>query len=298
MPYEELPEHGHDFLASLGAERGLSTNTTQAYRRDLIQYRTTIDECGGALDTRTIHLHLERLRTRELSQASIARKLASIRTYHRFLVAEGYRSDDPTAAIGNPGRMRSLPKALTVDEVLTLLEHPDRTTPLGVRDAAVLEFLYATGCRVTELTTIDLHDVDSETRSALVTGKGNKQRMVPLGSYAVAALERWLPIRLDLRRSGSDSGALFLTARGNRLTRQSVWRIVRNHGTGAGIASERLSPHVLRHSAATHMVEGGADLRTVQEMLGHASLSTTQLYTKVSPELLREILITSHPRGH
>jgi integrase/recombinase XerD len=131
----------------------------------------------------------------------------------------------------------------------------------------------------------------------MVTGKGNKQRIVPLGSYAVSAIESWLPVRLDIRVSGRDSGALFLSSRGNRLNRQSVWRIVQKYGVAAGISESRLSPHVFRHSAATHMVEGGADLRTVQEILGHASLSTTQVYTRVSPEHLREVVVTSHPRG-
>jgi len=297
MHTDALPEHAHDFLASLGAERGLSANTTSAYRRDLVQYRATIDQRGGSADSAAIQAHLEILRDEGLVPSSIARKLASIRTYHRFLVVEGLRDDDPSAAIENQGRSVSLPKALEVDEVVSILEHPDASTELGARDRAILEFLYATGCRVSELTATDLHDVDMETRSVLVTGKGNKQRLVPLGSFAVVALEAWLPARLVLRRPGRDTGALFLTVRGNRISRQSVWRIVRRHGTAAGIAEDRLSPHVFRHSAATHMVEGGADLRTVQEMLGHASLSTTQIYTKVSPEHLREILITSHPRG-
>lgn len=297
MRTDELPEHAHDFLASLGAERGLSPNTTQAYRRDLIQYRTTIDACGGVVDSVTVREHLALLREAGLANASIARKIASIRSYHRFLVVEGLRNDDPTASIGNQTRTQSLPKALSVHEIETILDQPDTATPLGIRDRAILEFLYATGCRVSELTAADLHDMDLETRTVMVTGKGNKQRLVPLGSYAVNALEAWLPIRLNLRVPSRDPGSLFLTARGNRLSRQSVWRLVRTHGSAAGVPEDRLSPHVFRHSAATHMVEGGADLRTVQEMLGHASLSTTQIYTKVSPEHLREVLITSHPRG-
>jgi integrase/recombinase XerD len=297
MHTDELPEHASDFLASLGAERGLSPNTTQAYRRDLVQYQRTVKANGGVADTIAVQQHLANLRGEDLAAASIARKLASIRSYHRFLVIEGLREDDPTASIGTQARSRSLPKALSVEEVSRILEQPDTTIPLGVRDRAILEFLYATGCRVTELTSTDLHDVDIETRSVIVTGKGNKQRLVPLGSYAIEALDAWLPVRLTFRVPERDPGALFLTSRGNRMSRQSVWRLVRTHGTSAGITSDRLSPHVFRHSAATHMVEGGADLRTVQEMLGHASLSTTQIYTKVSPDHLREVLITSHPRG-
>ncbi|KAA3637073.1 MAG: tyrosine recombinase XerD [Armatimonadetes bacterium] len=297
MHTDELPEHAHDFLASLGAERGLAANTVEAYRRDLVQYATTIRSHDSGQDLNVVQAHLGSLRDRGLSDASVARKFASIRAYHRFLVIDGLRSDDPTATIGVPTRRSSIPKALTVEEVTRILDQPDRDTPLGIRDLAILEFLYATGCRVSELTAVDLHDVDVETKTVMVTGKGDKQRIVPVGSYAVAAVGRWLPIRADLRVSGADPGALFLTVRGNRLSRQSVWRIVRSHGSGAGIAEKRLSPHVLRHSAATHMVEGGADLRTVQEMLGHASLSTTQIYTKVSPEHLREVIVTSHPRG-
>ena len=297
MRTDELPDHAHDFLASLGAERGLSPNTTLAYRRDLVQYQRTVAANNGVADSHAVQQHLAQLRENDLAAASIARKLASIRSYHRFLVVEGFRDDDPTASIGTQTRTRSLPKALSVAEVTAIVEQPDTGTPLGVRDRAILEFLYATGCRVTELTSTDLYDVDTETHSVMVTGKGNKQRLVPLGSYAIAALEAWLPVRLTLRLPARDSGALFLTSRGNRMSRQSVWRLVRAHGTAAGVSPDRLSPHVFRHSAATHMVEGGADLRTVQVMLGHASLSTTQIYTKVSPEHLREVLITSHPRG-
>jgi integrase/recombinase XerD len=244
-----------------------------------------------------VHLHLEALRADDLKDTSIARKFASIRAYHAFLITEGYASADPTASIGTPRRTPALPKALTVDQVARLVEAPDTSTPLGRRDRAILEFLYGTGCRVSELTDLDLHDLDFETKTAIVTGKGNKQRLVPIGSFAAEAIQFWLPDRLELRRSGDDSGALFLTARGNRLSRQTVWRIVRTAGESVGIPQMHLSPHVLRHSAATHMVEGGADLRTVQELLGHASLSTTQIYTKVSPEHLREIVLVNHPRG-
>lgn len=297
MPTAALPDHSHDFLASIGAERGLSPNTVMAYRRDLAQYAQTIHEVGGIADADTVLRHMAKLREMGLADTSIARKYASIRSYHRFLVIEGLASHDPTAGIDAPRRPRPIPKALSVTEVVSILEQPDTGDPAGRRDSAILEMLYATGCRVTELTAADLHDVDTETRTVLVTGKGNKQRLVPLGSFALAAIERWLPDRLAFRDSTTDTGALFLTVRGNRMSRQSVWRLVKRHGTSAGIDPSRLSPHVFRHSAATHMVEGGADLRTVQEMLGHASLSTTQIYTMVSPEHLREVLIASHPRG-
>lgn len=297
MTADELPSHGIDFLGSIRAERGLSLNTAHAYRRDLRRYQGTILERGGTTDADTVHAHLAGLREAGLAPSTVARAFATLRSYHRFLVLEGYRDDDPTATVDAPSRPAALPKALTVAEVAHMLETPPDTS-LGIRDRAILEMLYATGCRVTELVSIDLHDLDFETRTVMLTGKGDKQRLVPVGSFAIEAVERWLPKRLDLRVPARDSGALFLTARGNRLSRQSVWRLVRNHGEAAGIDRDRLSPHVLRHSAATHMVEGGADLRTVQELLGHASLSTTQIYTRVSPEQLLEVVLTSHPRAH
>jgi integrase/recombinase XerD len=293
----DLPEHAHEFVASLQAERGLSPNTASAYARDLAQYHETLSDHGYEPTEDAVRSHLEMLRARGLAATSIARKLASIRAYHRFLVVEGFTEQDPTASIDSPRTPSPIPKALTVDEAGRLVEAPNPTTPVGQRDRAILETLYATGCRVSELVGLDLHDVDLDTRSALVTGKGDKERIVPLGRYATNAIQAWLPVRLTMRRSGADPGALFLSTRGNRLSRQAVWRIVRSYGVAAHIEESRLSPHVLRHSAATHMVEGGADLRTVQEILGHASLSTTQVYTRVSPEHLREIVITSHPRG-
>ncbi len=292
-----LPEHAAEFLESMRSERGLSPNTAAAYRRDLVQYGHSVDANPGVGATEAVHIHLDVLRHDGLSNASIARKFASIRAFHRFLITEGYAADDPTAAIDSPRRSASIPKALTVDQVVRLIDTPDLTVALGRRDHSILEVLYATGCRVTELVNLDLHDVDFETGTALVTGKGNKQRLVPIGSYALDAIAVWLEDRLVIRRPGGDSGALFLTVRGNRMSRQTIWRIVDKAGRTAGIEKDLLSPHVLRHSCATHMVEGGADLRTVQEMLGHASISTTQVYTRVSPEHLREVVIVSHPRG-
>jgi len=293
----ELPDHGHEFIVSLRAERGLSPNTASAYARDLAQYHETIMANDGDVSEGTVLAHIATLRRRGLAATSIARKLASIRAYHRFLIAEDLATDDPTAAVDSPTRPKALPKALGIEDVTRLIESPDLTTAMGRRDRAILEMLYATGCRVSELVGLDVYDLDFETDTAMVTGKGNKQRLVPVGSYASHAVREWLDDRLAVRVPGRDPGNLFLTIRGNAMSRQSIWRIVRAHGTTAGIDPERLSPHVLRHSAATHMVEGGADLRTVQEMLGHASVSTTQVYTKVSPEHLREIVITSHPRG-
>jgi integrase/recombinase XerD len=277
-----LPEHGLDFLASVRAERGLSANTADAYGRDLRQYQATVMDSGGARTTDVIRTHLAGLRDAGLADASVARKFASIRAYHRFLVVEGLSEADPTAAIDAPMRRSTLPKALGINEIAAVIAAIPSDNPLHRRDLAIIEVLYGTGCRVSELTGLDLHDVDMENASAIVTGKGKKQRLVPIGRYAMEAVSGWLPDRSTLRKDGQDSEALFVTARGNRMSRQSVWRIVQKYGRAANIESGKLSPHVFRHSAATHMVEGGADLRTVQELLGHASLSTTQFYTHVS----------------
>jgi integrase/recombinase XerD len=237
------------------------------------------------------------LHARGLAAATIARKLAAVRGLHRFLAAEDHEETDPTLLVDGPRRSRSLPKALTVTHVERLLAAPDVSTAAGRRDRAVLEFLYATGARVAELVALDQTDLDLEEHTALLTGKGGKQRIVPVGRHARAAIVEYLPDRLSLRAPGRDPGAVFLNMRGGRLTRQGVWTILKRQARRAGLPEASVSPHVLRHSAATHMVEGGADLRTVQEMLGHASISTTQVYTRVSPRHLLEVYATSHPRG-
>ena len=290
--------HVDDFLTLLSVERGLSPNTIAAYRRDLEGYVDFLEERQPS--TNEIDDYLSLLHDRALAPSTVARKLAAIRGIHRFMVAEGLSDEDPTRFAETPRLGRSFPKALDISEVERLVETPDVTTSLGRRDCALLETLYATGARVTEIVELDMADVDLETCTALVTGKGSKQRLVPLGSVAIVAIERYLPDRLELRLSGVDSGALFLNARGKRLTRQGVYGIVRIHADHADIEPYRISPHVLRHSAATHMVEGGADLRTVQEILGHASVSTTQVYTRMSLKHIHEVYVQAHPRavGH
>ncbi len=282
-----------EFLASLRVERGLAAATVTAYRRDLSQYVTFLD--GRRPTPELVSGFVTSLSDRGLAAPSIARKIAAVRGFHRFLIAEDIAEDDPTRLLASPKRPRSLPKALGVDEVERLLAAPDPHRPLGRRDRALLEFLYATGARVSEAIGLDQIDLDLTERRALLTGKGGKQRIVPIGRPAVRAIEAYLPDRLRLRRPGADPGALFLNARGGRLSRQGVFGIVRNHARRAGLAP--LSPHVLRHSAATHMVEGGADLRSVQELLGHASISTTQVYTRVSPQHLLRVYADSHPRS-
>lgn len=290
-----------EYLGALGSERGLARNTVAAYRRDLAVYVETLAGIGRneieSITPGDVSAYVRDLRLADLAPASIARKVSAVRGLHRFLVAEELAAADPTAMLESPRRAMSLPKALTVDDVFRLLEMPDRTAPLGIRDAALLEFLYASGARVSEAVDLDVIDVDLEGRFAVVTGKGDRQRIVPMGRLAVEAIETYLPIRLDLRGGRPDVERLFLNSRGGRLSRQAVWQIVRKQAMAAGLESDRVSPHVLRHSAATHMVEGGADLRSVQEMLGHASISTTQIYTRVSPQHLLEVYVSTHPRS-
>jgi integrase/recombinase XerD len=232
-----------------------------------------------------------------LAASTIARKVAAVRGLHRFLVADELASADPTVLLDSPRLPLPLPKALTVEEVQQLLDAVDTSTALGLRNRAILEFLYATGARVSEAVAVELIDIDLDEGTALLTGKGDKQRIVILGRYAIDAVQAYLPARMELRGDRRDPGPLFLNARGGPLTRQGVWTIVGAAARAAGIAALNVSPHVLRHSVATHMVEGGADLRSVQELLGHASISTTQVYTRVSPRHLHEVYVASHPRS-
>lgn len=298
-------DHGvAEFLAALSSERGLAANTITAYRRDLDGYTSFLIEhlaaepvMVEAVTGDDVAAFVADLFERGLSASTIARRIAAVRGLHRFLVAEELVDADPTILVEAPRRPGALPKALTVDETTRLVEAPDVSQPLGIRDRALLEFLYATGCRVTEAVALELISLDLEDGTAIVTGKGNKERLVPVGRHAVAALNEYLPVRMDLRGDRPDPGSVFLNSRGGALTRQGVWLIVRKQAKRAGVDESRVSPHVLRHSAATHMVEGGGDLRTIQEILGHASISTTQIYTRVSPRHLLEVYVMSHPRS-
>ena len=276
-------------------ERGLSVNTIAAYRRDLEGYLGYLEHEAPTPDL--VDGFVASLKERGLRPSTIARKLAAVRGLHRFLIAEGESEEDPTRFTETPRTRMALPKALDVHEAIRLVESPPTDTILGRRDRAMLETLYGTGVRVSELVELDLTELELETRSAMVTGKGGKQRLVPLGRPAVETIRAYLPDRAELCRSGDDPGAVFLNARGGRLSRQGIFGIVRKHALRVGIASNRISPHVLRHSAATHMVEGGADLRTVQEILGHASVSTTQVYTRMTLRHLHEVYMEAHPRA-
>ncbi|MEN8114605.1 MAG: site-specific tyrosine recombinase XerD, partial [Actinomycetota bacterium] len=283
-----LPPTAAEFLGALRSERGLATNTVAAYRRDLTEYFAYLEDAGVDHD---VAGYVRELAERGRAASTRGRKLAAVRGYYRFLIVEGLSEIDPTVLVETPRRGRPLPKALPFETVERLLEVPDLASPIGIRDTAILEFLYGTGARVSEAITVEITDLDLEAGTVILTGKGDKQRLVPLGRHARDAIHGYLPIRHDMRDARQRSDALFLNARGRSLTRQGMWEIVKRNGRDAGIAADDLSPHVLRHSAATHMIEGGADLRTVQELLGHASISTTQVYTLVSPEHLREVFV-------
>lgn len=284
-----------EYLVSLRVERGLAPNTVAAYTRDLGQYLRFLR--GTEPDREGVEGYLSSLRARGLAASTIARKLAAVRGLHRFLVVEGLRGSDPTILVEGPQRPDPFPKALTVEEVFALIEAPGTEDRAARRDSALLEFLYATGARVSETVGLDLGKLDLTDRIVFLTGKGSRERLVPLGGKASEALIRWLPDRLALVRRSEPGDPVFLNLAGRRLSRQGVFHVVKKHALRAGIDPARVSPHVLRHSAATHMVEAGADLRTVQEMLGHATISTTQVYTRVSPAHILEIYVQAHPRS-
>jgi integrase/recombinase XerD len=295
------------YLDHLVVERGLSENTLLAYRQDLRRY---VDLLGRReirraedVDGATIRAFVAALSASThgpddapYRATSVARALSSVRSFHRFLVREGVVDHDPTAGVPQPRLPRSLPRPLPVEDVRRLLEAPDVETPAGSRDRAILELLYGSGLRISELTGLDVDDVDLEEGSVRVLGKGGKEREVPLGSFAADAVTAYLTRGRPALASGVTRGALFLNARGGRLSRQSCARALTAYVRRAGI-DRRVTLHTLRHSFATHLLEGGADVRVVQELLGHASVGTTQIYTLVTEQHLREVYETSHPRA-
>ncbi|WP_150460396.1 site-specific tyrosine recombinase XerD [Nesterenkonia ebinurensis] len=304
-----------DYLAHLRIERGSSANTLASYERDLIRYAAHLRQAGlqasDQIDPGHIADYLQTVTTgadggTALAERSTARMLAAVRGAHKYWAQEGRTGYDAAAEVTAPALTQSLPKALSVDEVTRLIETPSPSRLLGLRDRALLEFLYATGARITEAVSLDVDDVHSIHSSGerglvlvRVTGKGNKQRMVPLGRMAQKALGDYLTSgrpALAERTGRRASAALFLNKLGGRLSRQSAWEALKKTAEAAGITAE-VSPHTLRHSCATHMLEGGADIRTVQELLGHASVTTTQIYTKVTAESLRSQYVTAHPRA-
>jgi integrase/recombinase XerD len=297
----------------LAVERGLRPNTLDAYQRDLREYAAFLRSHGvsdpAAVDVDLVRAYVaarssavdDDAGTRAPAPASVARALVAVRSFHRFCVDEGHTDDDPTEDVRAPKVPAGIPKALTEPEVTALLDSVVGDDARALRDRAILEVLYATGVRITELVALDRPDLALDDGLVRVFGKGAKERVVPLGRPARAALETFLARgRPELARSGSAArragDAVFLNARGSRLTRQGCWGIVRDAGGRAGLG-DRVHPHVLRHSCATHLLDHGADIRVVQEVLGHASVSTTQVYTKVSAERLRVVYDSAHPRS-
>lgn len=288
------------FLRYTALEKGRSANTVEAYRRDLTKWAEFLgDKTFENLKPENVTEFIESQRIAGLASASITRSLSTIRSFHRFAVAEGVTEIDPTGAIAAPSRAMRLPKALTVEQVSAMLDSIPLDTPIGLRDKAVLELMYATGARVSEIASLVVDDVldDGIQEFITVTGKGNKQRIVPVGSFAREALSNYLVrSRPALAQKGKGSPSLFLGARGDALSRQNIFLIIRLAADRAGIEA-KVSPHTLRHSCATHLLRGGADIRVVQELLGHASVSTTQIYTLVTRDALNEAFRMAHPRA-
>ncbi|MFZ1177129.1 MAG: site-specific tyrosine recombinase XerD [Mycobacterium sp.] len=300
------------YLDHLTIERGVAANTLSSYRRDLRRYSKHLSERGihdlakvGEDDVSEFLVALRRgdpdAGTAALSAVSAARALIAVRGLHRFAAAEGLAELDVARAVRPPTPGRRLPKSLTIDQVLALLEGAGGDSPadgpLTLRNRALLEMLYSTGARISEAVGLDVDDIDTQARSVLLRGKGGKQRLVPIGRPAVQALDAYLVRgRPELARRGRGTSAIFLNVRGGRLSRQSAWQVLRDAAERAGITSG-VSPHMLRHSFATHLLEGGADVRVVQELLGHASVTTTQIYTMVTVHALREVWAGAHPRA-
>jgi integrase/recombinase XerD len=301
----QLSGASEEFLSWLAVERGRAANTITAYRRDLASYEEFLQGRGLSLPEVTepvVEDYVAFLRAAGRKPASVARAMVSVRSLHRFCVDEGAATSDPTGDVGAPRVPQGLPKALTEEEVEALLGAVVGEDAVARRDRAILELLYGAGLRISELVGLSLSDLDLDSGTLRAMGKGSKERVVPVGRLARAALEAWLgrggrdvmvPARFARR---GDAEAVFLNQRGGRLSRQGAWAIVRRYGDRVGLGA-RLTPHVLRHSCATHMLDHGADIRVVQELLGHASIATTQVYTRVSTERLRQVYEQAHPRA-
>jgi len=305
MARPPLPIEIEEFLSWMVAEKGRSVNTIAAYRRDLAAYSEWL-AANGATVLDVSHQQLVDFvgmrRASGAATSSIARQLAAVRMLHRYLSIEGERRDDPAAELEGVRVPSGIPKPLTEAQVTSLIDSVLVTEPIHRRDLALIELLYATGARISEAVGLSIGEIDMDARLVRLFGKGAKERIVPFGSTAAAALDDWFSpsgramVVPAQWRSRDDAEAVFLNTRGGRLTRQAAWQVIKKYGTRAGIGDE-LSPHVLRHSCATHLLDHGADLRVVQEMLGHASISTTQIYTKVSQERLWDVYRSAHPRA-
>ena len=288
------------FLNHLSVEVDLSANTIESYRRDLERYlrflRDRKVDAVGAIRQEHISKFITLLSRKGLAANTIARKLSSLRRFHKFLVIEGYCDIDPTSTLESPRQWRKLPTFLTQEEIKNLLKQPDLSAAQGLRDEAILEFLYATGVRISELIHTKRKDVLTEVELVRVIGKGNKERIIPIGRAAIASVQKYLREARPKLANENSEDVLFLNRRGRPFSRMGLWKILRKYVTQAGI-TKRVSPHTIRHSFATHLLEGGADLRAVQEMLGHTDISTTQIYTHLDREYLKQEHREFHPRS-
>ena len=289
------------FLEYLTVELGLSANTRQAYERDLRLFCKTLgfknSDALVNVSREQITGYMTQLKEKGLAAATIARKLAAIKAFYRFMTAEGYMDANPAEVVEAGTKGIKLPRVLSEYEVVRLLNQPDITTAEGFRDRTMLEVLYATGMRVSELINLTLERVDLNMKYIIAFGKGNKERIVPLGSVAAEFLQQYLEkVRPKLTHAGRNTNIVFLAFGGHELTRQRFWQIIRAYGRKANI-NKALTPHILRHSFATHLLDNGADLRSVQELLGHSDISTTQIYTHLTNKRLRDIYAKAHPRA-
>lgn len=289
------------FLEYLTVELGLSANTRQAYERDLRLFCKTLgfknSDALVNVSREQITGYMTQLKEKGLAAATIARKLAAIKAFYRFMTAEGYMDANPAEVVEAGTKGIKLPRVLSEDEVVRLLNQPDITTAEGFRDRTMLEVLYATGMRVSELINLTLERVDLNMKYIIAFGKGSKERIVPLGSVAAEFLQQYLEkVRPKLTHADRNTNIVFLAFGGHELTRQRFWQIIRGYGRKASI-NKALTPHILRHSFATHLLDNGADLRSVQELLGHSDISTTQIYTHLTNKRLRDIYAKAHPRA-
>ncbi|MBX5463934.1 MAG: site-specific tyrosine recombinase XerD [Clostridia bacterium] len=287
------------FLAYLGVERALSRHTVAAYRRDLADFAAFLRLRGEPMESagaETLAAYLVVLSGRKLAPSTIARRVAALRAFYRFLTREGVRRENPALEVGRPALPHRLPRVLSVEEVDRLLAAPPAGSPRGCRDRAMLELMYASGLRVSELVQLDLSDLDLEDQVVRCWGKGARERIVPVGRRALEALGEYLSWARPRLVRERHQEALFVNARGGRLTRQGFWKLLRGYARRAGIR-QRITPHTLRHSFATHLLENGADLRSVQEMLGHADIATTQIYTHLTKGFVDDVYRRSHPRA-
>ncbi len=301
-PHSQFLNHlVEQFLDHLSVEKNLSGNTIDAYRHDIERYAAYLTRhgCQGMTDVNSRHVSefVQQLDALGLEAKSIARNLSAVRTFHKFLINEEIMETDPAEHFEMPKLPKTLPAVLTADEVARVLEQPDTLTFLGIRDRAMTELLYACGLRISELLSMKTNQLMQDAEIVRVFGKGSKERIVPVGKIALEWAAHYLEkARPQLIRSGSSADELFLNANGRKMSRMGFWKILKKYVAMAGIEKE-VTPHTFRHSFATHLLEGGADLRVVQELLGHADISTTQIYTHIDREYLKEVHRTYHPRG-